>query len=192
MPLEDVFLAGATTTPSPGNSPTILLVDDEEDVRAMCRRSLEFDGYMVIDASNGLDALSLVQEWTGPIDLVITDLKMPRLGGRELAELLSVFRPDLPVLAMTGDPGMADRRVPTLLKPFSPEALTEAASRLMRSRASAMRAWPEEKRARARQARQMAAAMQARHDSLQSRVDLVAIARELQSLGVERTNSIAG
>jgi two-component system, cell cycle sensor histidine kinase and response regulator CckA len=79
----------------------------------MCRRALELDGATVIEASDGVFALSLVQEWTGPLDLVMTDLKMPRLGGIEVAELRSVFRPDLPVLAMTGDPGMADRRLPT-------------------------------------------------------------------------------
>jgi CheY-like chemotaxis protein len=172
---------------------TILLVDDEEDMRTMCRRALEEDDATVIEARDGIDALTLVQEWTAPLDLVITDLKMPRLGGREVAEILSVFRPDLPVLAVTGDPGVADRRLPTLLKPFSLEDLTEAA-RLMRTRAVRMRIWAEEKRARARQARQLAAAMQTRNVALRSRVDLVAVALELQRLEARPANfkQIAG
>jgi CheY-like chemotaxis protein len=182
-------LCGAA--PPLGNSSvTLLLVDDEDELRSMCRRALEADGAMVIEASNGIDALSLVQEWTAPLDLVITDLKMPRLGGLELAELLSIFRPELPVLGMTGDPGMVDRRLPTLLKPFSLEELTESA-RLMRGRATALREWAQEKRAQARKARQLAAAMQARTGALRNRVDLVAVALELQKLGKERTSKSA-
>jgi CheY-like chemotaxis protein len=170
---------------------TLLLVDDQDDIREMCRRALESDGAAVIEAGDGIDALSLVQQWTGPLDLVITDMKMPRLGGFELAEMLSVFRPDLPVLGMTGDPGMADRRLPTLLKPFSIEELTEAA-RLMRRRTLAMRAWAQEKRARARKARQLAAAMQTQNTALRNRVDLVAVALELQRLGSDCPTKVAG
>jgi len=155
----------------------------------MCCRALELEGYSVIEAADGIDALSLVQEWSGPLDLVITDMNMPRLGGAELAELLSVFRPDLPVLAMTGDSRVADRRLPTLLKPFSLEELTEAAQ-LMKGRATAMREWAQEKRARARKARQLAAAMQVRNGALRHRVDLVTIALELQKLGTEQTNGV--
>jgi CheY-like chemotaxis protein len=190
MHLNDVFGARAIAPPPPlGKSKaTLLLVDDEEELRSMCRRALEDDGAMVIEASDGVDALTLVQEWTAPLDLIITDLKMPRLGGLEVAELLSIFRPELPVLAMTGDPGMADRRLPTLLKPFSIEELTEAA-RLMRGRAIAMRQWAQEKRARARQARQVAAAMQTQTAVFRNRVDLVAVALELKRLNSEAASS---
>jgi CheY-like chemotaxis protein len=189
--VDDVFAAGAPLPP-PGNlNATLLLVDDQDDIREMCRRALESEGAAVIEACDGIDALSLVQEWTGRLDLVITDMKMPRLGGSELAEMLSVFRPDLPVLGMTGDPGLADRRLPALLKPFSLEELIEAA-RLMRSRTLAMRTWAEEKRAHARKARQLAAAMQTQNASLRNRVDLVAVALELQRLGSDCPNKIAG
>jgi CheY-like chemotaxis protein len=176
MSYLDVPASGTLATLD-GNA-TILLVDDEPDIRLLCRRALESDGSMVIEASNGMAALGLVQEWAGPLDLVITDLMMPGIGGRELAEMLSIFRPDLPVLAMTGDPGIADRRLPTLLKPFALAELIEAA-RLMRGRTIAMRAWAEEQRARARKARQLAAAMQIRNNAHRSMVDLVAVALEL-------------
>jgi CheY-like chemotaxis protein len=173
--------------PAAQDWPTILLVEDEDDLRSMCRRALELEGSTVLEAPDGVVALSLVEEWTGPLDLVITDMKMPRLGGSELAELLSVFRPDLPVLAMTGDPGIADRRLPTLLKPFSLEELTEAAQ-LMRTRCSHMRHWGQERRSQARKARQLAASMQGRNHALRPRVDLVAVALELQRL----TSGVSG
>jgi CheY-like chemotaxis protein len=167
---------------SVSRSAAILLVDDDETVRALCRRGLEAGDARVVEASDGEAALSLIQEWHGQLDLVITDLKMPRLGGRELAEVLSIFRPGLPVLGMTGDPGEPDRRLPTLFKPFAMEDLIGAA-RLVRSRASEMRTWAEERRARARQARQVAANMMTQHSALRQRVNLVAVALELQQLG---------
>jgi two-component system, cell cycle response regulator CpdR len=183
MPFDDVSAAGLPFSLHCDNgSATILLVDDEEDVRDMCRRALESDGSTVIGADDGLMALSLIQEWPGRLDLVITDLKMPLLDGLAMAEVLSVFRPDLPVLGMTGDPGMADRRLPTLLKPFSLEELLEAA-RTMRSRTIEMRTWAQEQRARARHARQVAAELKARTTTLRDRVDLVAVALELQRNG---------
>jgi CheY-like chemotaxis protein len=183
MPFDDVFAAGLPSSlPSDSGSGTILLVDDEENVRSLCSRALESDGSTVIAADDGIMALSLIQEWPGRLDLVITDLKMPLLDGLAMAEVLSVFRPDLPVLGMTGDPGMADRRLPTLLKPFSLEELLEAA-RTMRSRTIEMRTWAQEQRARARHARQVAAELKARTTTLRDRVDLVAVALELQRNG---------
>jgi DNA-binding NtrC family response regulator len=172
--------------PPPQDRPSvnILLVDDEKEVRTMCRRALELDDFRVIEAADGLEALSVIQESNGSLDLVITDVTMPRLGGLELAEVLSVFRPELPVLAMTGDPGTVERRLPTLRKPFSLDHLTEAA-RLMRSRSIATRAWAEERRARALQALQLARAMQARSAAMRDRIDLVAIALELQRITKE-------
>jgi CheY-like chemotaxis protein len=192
MPVDDASNAVASSSPrypAASAGPTILLVDDEDDLRSMCRRALELAGATVLEAPDGVIALSLVEEWTGPLDLVITDMKMPRLGGSELAELLSVFRPDLPVLAMTGDPGMSDRRLPTLLKPFSIEELTEAAQ-LTKTRGMPTRHWGEERRAKARRVRQLAAAMQLRN--LRPKVDLVAVALELQRVTGEHPASSNG
>lgn len=157
----------------------ILLVDDDDGVRSLCRRALEEDGARVVEASDGEAALSFIQEWHGRLDLVVTDFHMPRINGRELAEVLSIFRPRLPVLGMTGDPGQPDRRLPTLAKPFLLGDLVEAA-RLMRTGAREMRTWAEERRARAREARRVAAEMMTRHSVLRQRVDLVAVALELQ------------
>jgi CheY-like chemotaxis protein len=167
---------------------TILVVDDEEDVRSMCRRALESDGATVLEADDGVTALSLLQERAGNLDLIITDLTMPRLGGEALAEVVSIFFPDLPVLAISGDPGVIDRRLPTLLKPFPIETLIEAAQ-LMRSRSAEMRVVAQEQRARAREAREFAAAMQARNNGVRHKLDLVAVALELQRLNGSRNRS---
>jgi two-component system cell cycle response regulator CpdR len=157
----------------------VLLVDDEEGVRSFCRRALEKDGASVVEANDGEAALGFIQDWHGQLDLVITDLRMPRINGRELAEVLSIFHPRLPVLGMTSDLGQSDRRLPILVKPFKGEDLVEAA-RLMRTHAIEERPWADERRARAREARQVAADMMTRHPVLRQRVNLVAVALELQ------------
>jgi len=145
----------------------------------MCRGALESDGAIVIEASDGETALGMIQEGSSGIDLVITELTLPGIGGREVAEVLSVFHPSMPVLGITADPANADRRLPTLLKPFSAEILIEAA-RLMRGRATETRISAREHRVRARQARRYAAALIASHTSPGIQVDLLAIARALQ------------
>jgi CheY-like chemotaxis protein len=162
----------------------ILLVDDDEVVRSLCRRAFVADGAKVVEASDGEAALSLIQEWHGQPDLVITDLRMPRINGHELAEVLSIFRPTLPVLGMTGGPAQADRRLPTLVKPFIADLEREAA-RLMRTRASEQRTWAEERRSRAREARRLAAEMMDRQTALQQRVDLVAVALKLRGMAAD-------
>jgi CheY-like chemotaxis protein len=159
----------------------ILLADDDPVLRCMCRGALESDGAIVIEAPDGEAALEMIQEGTSGIDLVITELTLPGIGGREVAEVLSVFHPTMPVLGITADPANADRRLPTLLKPFSAEILIEAA-RLMRGRATEMRITTREQRVRARQARRYAAAMNTRHSSPDTQVDLLAIAKALQQL----------
>ncbi|HEY9015041.1 MAG TPA: response regulator [Gemmatimonadales bacterium] len=160
---------------------TVLVVDDDQEVRLMCREALRSDGYRVLEADNGQTALHIIEDWGEALDLVVTDLGMPRIDGCEVAEVLSIFRPDLPVLAMTGDPWRADRRLPTLLKPFAFEELIEAA-RLLRQRAVAMQVRVVEQRERARLARRIAADMQARVTALRNRVDLVSVALELRRL----------
>ena len=164
----------------------ILLVDDDEVVRTLCCRSLEEEGARVVQAGDGAAALSLIQEGHSRLDLVITDLHMPRINGRELAEVLSIFRPTLPVLGMTGGPGPAeaDRRLPTLVNPFVADLVKEAA-RLMRTRAKEQRSWAGERRSRAREARRLAAEMTDRRAALQERVDLVVIALKLQRLAAD-------
>jgi CheY-like chemotaxis protein len=107
----------------------ILLVEDEEAVRRIAARTLSGRGYVVLEAGNGADALELVER-NAAIDLVVTDVVMPLLGGRELGERLAELRPDLPLLFMSGYTddevirrGLLSPGSPFLQKPFEPEAL---------------------------------------------------------------------
>jgi two-component system, cell cycle sensor histidine kinase and response regulator CckA len=83
-------------------SETILVVEDEQLVRALTRRTLERSGYRVYEASNGAEALTVARELGGGLQLVITDVVMPVMGGRELAAALRHERPSLSVLFMSG------------------------------------------------------------------------------------------
>jgi two-component system cell cycle sensor histidine kinase/response regulator CckA len=80
----------------------ILLVEDEDSVRKLTRMILETSGYVVLDARNGREGLELCRSHAGPIDLLVTDVVMPELGGRELAEGAIKVRPGLKVMFMSG------------------------------------------------------------------------------------------
>jgi CheY-like chemotaxis protein len=118
-------------TPVPrGGSETILVIEDEEIVRHLASRGLRDHGYTVIDAKNGADAFQYIQEHPGTVDLVLSDVVMPEMGGRELAQSLALSDPDLPILFMsgyTGDDvvqrGLLDPGAPFQQKPFTPAAL---------------------------------------------------------------------
>jgi two-component system cell cycle sensor histidine kinase/response regulator CckA len=86
----------------PNPPPTVLIVDDEEPVRLVARRILEGEGYRVIEASNGLDAITLLDCGTA-IDLLMADLDMPEIKGEEMVQRIRATRPDLPVLYVTGN-----------------------------------------------------------------------------------------
>ena len=116
----------------PNGSGTILLVEDEAAVRALARRVLEQAGYAVLEAADGLDGARVAEEFEGAIDLLLTDVVMPNLGGRALAERLRATRPRMPVLFVSGYPdGEMERGCLTsggatyLEKPFSPRLLRE-------------------------------------------------------------------
>jgi two-component system cell cycle sensor histidine kinase/response regulator CckA len=89
-------------TPVLGSGATILLVEDERPVRSTVRRLLERHGYNVLEAGNGQDALALVTSRGAEINLVLSDMVMPGMGGTELAGRVRSVAPRLPVLLMTG------------------------------------------------------------------------------------------
>ena len=110
--------------------PTVLVVEDEEEVRSLTRDVLEMHGYAVLEAMDPDDALRLGGSHPGPIDLLITDVVMPRMNGPELARRLRAGRPTLRVLCMSGYPESEDRRIDGkagwtawLQKPFTPDVL---------------------------------------------------------------------
>jgi len=89
-------------TPAAGGPERILLVEDEPNVRRIARRILERNGYTVLEASNGAEALRVLERRQEPIALVLTDLVMPEMGGRELASKLRIVSPTSRVLFMSG------------------------------------------------------------------------------------------
>jgi two-component system, cell cycle sensor histidine kinase and response regulator CckA len=120
--------------PAPSSSPhgteTILLAEDEDGVRSLTREVLEKFGYTVLEAANGEEALALAGSHQGPLDLLLSDVVMPRMGGPELAQVLLRDRPALKVLYMSGYTehpmvrrGVVDSGVAFLQKPFTPSIL---------------------------------------------------------------------
>ena len=81
---------------------TILLAEDDEIVRSSLRLLLESNDFTLIEASDGAEALRIFRTHPGTIDLLITDLAMPNMNGRELAEKVKSFRPDLPIMYISG------------------------------------------------------------------------------------------
>ena len=85
-----------------GGSETVLLVEDEESVRQLVRETLDAKGYQVLEAENGEAGLAAAARHQGKIDLVITDVVMPGMGGRELSSSLLELRPETKVLYLSG------------------------------------------------------------------------------------------
>ena len=114
----------------PRGTETVLLVEDAAAVRVVSKQVLERQGYTVLEAADGEAALHLAQRHPGPIQLLLTDVVMPRLGGRELAKRITQSRADVRVLYMSGYTddsvvrhGILESGVAYLPKPFSPEGL---------------------------------------------------------------------
>jgi len=111
--------------PSSGHE-TVLLVEDEHAVRKLTRELLEQEGYRVLEAGDGVEALQVVASHQGPIDLLLTDVVMPRMKGPELADKLQIIKPDLCVLFMSGHSERSSGALPDIMvKPFRPETLAK-------------------------------------------------------------------
>ena len=139
--IESDILTTAPTQPlgqPQRGTETILLVEDEPSVRTLVRDELRKLGYQVVEAKNGIEACLLATQQAGSLQLLLTDVVMPGMGGRELAQHLSVIKPDLRTLFISGymdDIGiMAGQEEGTssfLQKPFTPEVLARAVRNLL-------------------------------------------------------------
>ena len=129
-------------TPAPraaaGGTETILLVEDEESVRQLVRDTLQSKGYRVVEAENGAAGLAAAENHEGKIDLVITDVVMPGMGGRELVANLTKSRPETKVLYLSGytedailSEGSIEKGTAFLQKPFTLQNLSRKVRELL-------------------------------------------------------------
>ena len=126
----------------PSTAPAILVVDDEGAVRRFALRVLEREGYLVVEARDGVEALELIKQGH-QFDAVVSDIVMPRMNGVELMQAMSTTSPDLPVILMSGyaTGALAELGISApcaiLPKPFPAERLLQEVRRCTRRRESA-------------------------------------------------------
>ena len=114
------------------------MVDDEDAVRVVISRTLQAEGYEVFGARDGKEALGMLDEIGGAIDLVITDLVMPEIGGAKLVEQIAQRYADVPIIWISGhsrEDGIPrdqqGRQQPFLMKPVAPDALLDTVARML-------------------------------------------------------------
>jgi CheY-like chemotaxis protein len=141
LPVVSAESEGGTTVdpvPCVRGSGTVLIAEDEPLLRGIVARSLREAGYTILEAADGEEALALARKWDGPIDLVVTDVVMPRMSGHTLGQQLRRDRPGTRMLFISGFPdlevverGLVAAGEPFLQKPFPPEALLRIVAEVM-------------------------------------------------------------
>jgi len=137
LPVSEAALAveamPATDAELLGHGETILLAEDNDSLRDLIQRTLEEFGYNVISAADGFEALELESDHDGPIDMLLSDVVMPNLGGGELSMAIRKTRPDTRIVFMSGYPARGETHqanlpadVPLLDKPITPDLLARA------------------------------------------------------------------
>jgi DNA-binding response OmpR family regulator len=136
---EDIAKPAPLKPAQPGGG-TVLLVEDDEQLRRLTHRALAAQGYTVLEADGGTTALDIARRHKGPIELLLTDVIMPDTNGRKLADMLRPSRPGLRVLYMSGYPdgaiathGMLEPGAAYLAKPFTTEAIVRKIRELLAS-----------------------------------------------------------
>jgi DNA-binding response OmpR family regulator len=122
----------------------VLVAEDDQTVRELICRTLRQDGYRVLEAIDGRDALAVLEREPGAVDLLITDVAMPKMGGRELSGHFARLRHGAPTLFISAYPApemirreLLEEGLPFLEKPFTPDALAIRVQQLLKSTAGA-------------------------------------------------------
>jgi DNA-binding response OmpR family regulator len=165
---------------------TVLAIDDDPSLRGIVRRMLEAEGFHVEEASDGESALRLIQARAEPFDLVLADLSMPHVDGRQVSEILRRYRPSVALLCMSADPDAvpyiesSDTPVRVLLKPFTADDLNHAVRDAI-TRATDLAAVAEAEIVRAHAGlSKLALALERSRTMRVQTIDLVIAARELR------------
>ncbi|HEV8177600.1 MAG TPA: response regulator [Gemmatimonadales bacterium] len=140
---EKVVSTTAANSPGSKLRRVVLVVDDEQGLRDLVCRTLQAEGYQTLEAAHGGEALEMVESGPEAIDLVVTDVVMPGMDGRELGRRLARSRPTLPILYMSaydvndifqrGSPRLS---APFLQKPFPRDGLINSVEQLLRQGSS--------------------------------------------------------
>jgi DNA-binding response OmpR family regulator len=112
---------------------TVLLVDDDAMLRGILAQALADEGYAVLTAEDGEQALAIASTLDGQLDLVVTDIRLPVMNGLELAARLAYLKAPPPVLFMSGVTADRNTASPLLAKPFGPSAFLEQVARMLPS-----------------------------------------------------------
>jgi two-component system, cell cycle sensor histidine kinase and response regulator CckA len=139
--MEEAHTAAPSGPSGKEHKHTVLVVDDEEGLRTLVCRTLRAEGYGTLEAAHGAEALELMENSAQPVDLVVTDVVMPGMDGRELGRRLTQRWPTLPILYISAyDVNDIFRRgsprssAPFLQKPFPAEGLITRVQQLLSSR----------------------------------------------------------
>ena len=178
-----------TQSHEPGwHGASVLVVDDEAVMRALIRRTLEAQDFEVEEANDGESALARIQARTKPFDLVLTDLSMPGIDGRQLSETLGRYRPSVAVLCMSGNPdavpriGPSDNLIRVMRKPFTAEDLYHAIRDTIARAAELVQAAEHELDQAHAGLSKLAATLEATRTMGVQTVDLVIAARDLRRI----------
>jgi CheY-like chemotaxis protein len=140
---EEAMAAAPRDSRGSGPRKLVLVVDDEEGLRSMVCRTLRAEGYGTLEASHGGEALEIMETSSEPVDLVVTDVVMPGMDGRELGRRLTQRWPSVPILYISAyDVNDIFRRgspwnsAPFLQKPFPPDGLITTVRGLLQTRSA--------------------------------------------------------
>lgn len=129
IPHQGLTRPNSSPPERPAGGYTVLVVDDEEAVRHLASRMLTWTGYQAVEASHGREAIAAIEQHAAGIHLVLTDIKMPGMNGRELGRQVEQRWPGKPILYMSGfasevfQGGLLEPGAPFLSKPFTQDDL---------------------------------------------------------------------